>query len=97
MSIHHGPAGERYIHDMEEEVKEKKNRYYLAVSTTDGKTWYGAPGKESATRDEIIKVLDELEKALDKSSVLRLDSKDGEEFERLIRVSEITSLRVHRA
>lgn len=96
MSIHHGPAGERYIHDMEEEVKEKNHRYYLAVSTTDGKTWYGKPGNPT-TREDVITLVGTMETMLENSATMRLTSKDGEEFDRIIRVSEITSLRVHRS
>ena len=96
MSIHHGPAGERYIHDMEEEVKEKKHRYYLAVCTTDGKTWYGKPG-EAASAKEAATLVDSMETMISSSDIMRLASKDGEEFDRIIRVSEITSLRMHRA
>jgi hypothetical protein len=96
MSIHHGPAGERYIHDMEEEMKEKNHRYYLAVSTTDGKTWYGKPGTP-VSKEEVAALVKSMETMLSDSNTMRLESKDGEEFARLIRVSEITSLRVHRA
>ena len=96
MSIYHGPAGERYIHDMEEEMKEKNHRYYLAVSTTDGKTWYEKPD-EAASAKEAATLVSSMETMISSSDILRLASKDGEEFDRIIRVSEITSLRVHRS